>query len=424
VEPGTQHELIEHLFRQNAGRMLATLTRLLGSRNLALAEEVVQEALVTALQQWPYQGAPDNPSAWLIQVAKNRALDRLRRDRAFAERERDVIAAFETRASSAVASSGSNPEAIRPFEDDELCMMFMACHPEIPREARVALTLKTVGGFSVAEIARAFLAQESAISQRLVRVKKLVRDRDIPLDLPGDREMPERLDSVLEVLYLMFNEGYAAHAGESLVRHDLVDEAIRLTRLLTRHPATDTPKTHALLALMLLQAARIPARTDEGRELFVLEEQDRTRWNRAFVADGLRHLDASARGDHVSTYHLQAGIAASHAVAPTYQATDWAEIVSLYDALLDVEPTPIVALNRAIALSRVHGAVAGLRALAGLRDDPTLSRYYLFHATLGELSREAGDLEEAARHYASALELPCSEPARRFLERKLAASQR
>jgi RNA polymerase sigma-70 factor (ECF subfamily) len=401
--------------------MLATLTRLLGSRNLALAEEVVQEALVTALQQWPYQGAPDNPSAWLIQVAKNRALDRLRRDQAFAERERDVAAAFETRASSALASSPVIPDAIRPFEDDELCMMFMACHPEIPRESRVALTLKTVGGFSVPEIARAFLAQESAIAQRLVRVKKLVRERDIPLDLPGDREMPERLDSVLEVLYLMFNEGYAAHAGESLVRHDLVDEAVRLTRLLTRHPATNTPKTHALLALMLLQAARIPARADADGELFVLEAQDRKLWDRAIIADGLRHLDASARGSDVSTYHLQAGIAACHAVASTYDSTDWTEIVSLYDSLLDVEPTPIVVLNRAIAVSRVHGAAEGLRALSGLRDDPTLSRYYLFHATLGELSRESGNMAEAARHYAAALELPCSEPARRFLERKLAS---
>ena len=388
-------DLVEHLFRQHAGRMLATLTRLLGSRHLALAEEVVQEALATALQQWPFQGVPENPSAWLIQVAKNRALDRLRRDRAFAERERDVAATFEARASTAI---GGGPGVSRPFADDELCMMFMACHPDIPRESRIALTLKTVGGFSVPEIARAFL----------------------PLDLPDRREMPERLDSVLEVLYLMFNEGYAAHAGESLVRHDLVDEAIRLTRMLARHPDTETPKTHALLALMLLQAARIPARQGAAGELFVLEDQDRRLWDRALIADGLRHLDASARGEVVSAYHLQAGIAAAHAVAPAYEATDWTEIVSLYDALLDVEPTPIVALNRAIAVAKARGAEAGLHALAGLRDDPTLSRYYLFHATLGELSREAGDLAAAARHYEAALTLPCSEPARRFLRNKLA----
>lgn len=410
-------DLVEHLFRQHAGRMLATLTRLLGSRHLALAEEVVQEALATALQQWPFQGVPENPSAWLIQVAKNRALDRLRRDRAFAERERDVAATFEARASTAI---GGGPGVSRPFADDELCMMFMACHPDIPRESRIALTLKTVGGFSVPEIARAFLAQEATIAQRLVRVKKLVRERDIPLDLPDRREMPERLDSVLEVLYLMFNEGYAAHAGESLVRHDLVDEAIRLTRMLARHPDTETPKTHALLALMLLQAARIPARQGAAGELFVLEDQDRRLWDRALIADGLRHLDASARGEVVSAYHLQAGIAAAHAVAPAYEATDWTEIVSLYDALLDVEPTPIVALNRAIAVAKARGAEAGLHALAGLRDDPTLSRYYLFHATLGELSREAGDLAAAARHYEAALTLPCSEPARRFLRNKLA----
>jgi RNA polymerase sigma-70 factor (ECF subfamily) len=391
--------------------MLATLTRVLGSRHLALAEEVVQEALITALQQWPFGGIPDNPSAWLVQVAKNRALDRLRRERTFGEKERDVAAAFESRV--------AQVDPGRPFDDDELCMMFMACHPEIAREARVALTLKTVGGFSVPEIAQAFLAQETAIAQRLVRVKRFIREHDIPLDLPTASEMPARLESVLEVLYLMFNEGYAAHAGESLVRQDLVREAIRLTRLLTDHPATALPKTHALLALMLLQAARIPARADERGDLFVLEEQDREAWNRTMIAEGMRHLDASARGHEVSAYHLQAGIAAAHAVAPTYQATNWSEIVALYDALLDLEPSPIVALNRAIAVSRTEGAAAGLRALDRLRDDPTLSRYVLFHATLGELSRETGDFEAARVHYRAALALPCSAPGRRFLERKL-----
>jgi len=404
-------QLVDHLFRQHAGRMLATLTRLLGSRHLALAEEVVQDALITALQQWPFSGIPDNPSAWLIQVARNRALDRLRRDRTFTEKERDVASAFESRVARA--------DPARPFEDDELCMMFMACHPEIARESRVALTLKTVGGFSVPEIAQAFLAQEAAIAQRLVRVKRFMRERDIPLDLPAASEMPARLESVLEVLYLMFNEGYAAHSGESLVRHDLVHEAIRLTRMLTLHPATSQPKTHALLALMLLQAARIPARVDERGDLFVLEEQDRAAWNRAMIAEGLRHLDASARGHEVTAYHLQAGIAAAHAVAPTYAATDWDEIVSLYDALLDLEPSPVVVLNRAIALSRAQGPGAGLRALGALRGDPTLSRYALFHATLGELSRQIGDVEAAEAYYRAALALPCSEPGRRFLERKL-----
>jgi RNA polymerase sigma-70 factor (ECF subfamily) len=403
--------LVDHLFRQHAGRMLATLTRLLGSRNLALAEEVVQEALITALQQWPFQGVPDNPSAWLIQVARNRALDHLRRDRSFAEKARDVTASFESRVST------SDPG--RPFADDELCMMFMACHPEIARESRVALTLKTVGGFSVPEIAQAFLAQEPAIAQRLVRVKRFIRDRDIPLDLPVASEMPARLDSVLEVLYLMFNEGYAAHVGESLVRHDLVQEAIRLTRMLTRQPLTAQPKTHALLALMLLQAARIPARADADGDLFVLEEQDRSKWDRTMIVQGLQHLDASATGDDVSSYHLQAGIAAAHAVAPTYAATDWKEIVSLYEELLNVEPSPIVVLNRAIALSRVEGAAAGLCALASLRDDPSVSNYFLYHATLGELSRESGDVGAANRHFRNALKLPSSEPARRFLSRKL-----
>jgi RNA polymerase sigma-70 factor (ECF subfamily) len=407
--------LVEHLFRQHAGRMLATLTRLLGSRNLALAEEVVQDALITALQQWPFSGVPDNPSAWLIQVARNRALDRLRRDRSFAEKEPDIVSAFESRH----AADAAQPPGARPFDDDELCMMFMACHPEIPPESRVALTLKTVGGFSVAEIAQAFLAQESAIAQRLVRVKRLIREREIPLDLPVASEMPSRLESVLEVLYMMFYEGYAAHSGESLVRHDLVHEAIRLTRMLTGHTATALPETHALLALMLLQAARIPARADAEGDLFVLEEQDRRAWDRALIADGLRQLDASARGDRITSYHLQAGIAAAHAAASSYAATDWKEIVSLYDALLDLEPSPVVLLNRAIAVSRAEGARAGLTALDVLRHDPTMARDVLFHATLAELSRELGDRAAAERHYRDALILPTSDPARRFLERKL-----
>lgn len=401
--------LIDHLFRQHAGRMLATLTRLLGSRHLALAEEVVQEALVTALQQWPFQGVPANPSAWLIQVARNRALDRLRRERLWIDRERDVAALFESRVRCADA---------QPF-DDELCMMFMACHPDIPREARIALTLKTVGGFSVAEIARAFVAEEATIAQRLVRVKRLLRERNLPLDLPVSREMPARLDSVLDVVYLMFNEGYSAHAGESLVRHDLVREAIRLAQGLARCPDTAVPRTHALLALMLLQAARIPARADGDGDLFVLEAQDRGLWDRGLIDEGLRWLDRASRGDEVSAYHLQAGIAACHAVAPSFAETDWHEIVSLYDALLDLEPSPIVVLNRAIALSRVAGARPALEALTPLRDDLTLSRYYFFHATLAELARDSGDRDTAAAHYRAALALPCAEPSRRFLERKL-----
>ena len=298
-------------------------------------------------------------------------------------------------------------------------MMFMTCHPEIPRESRLALTLKTVGGFSVPEIAQAFLAQEATVAQRLVRVKRLLRERNVPLEIPVASEMPSRLDSVLDALYLMFNEGYAAHSGESLVRHDLVHEAIRLTRMLTQHPATALPKTHALMALMLLQAARIPARADAEGDLFVLEEQDRRTWDRVLIADGLRHLDASAKGREVTAYHLQAGIAAAHAVSPTYAETNWSEIVSLYDALLDLEPSPVVALNRAIALSRVQGPDAGLLALEPLRADPTLERYVLFHATLGELSREAGDFAGAERHYRAALALPSSGPAQRLLKGKL-----
>src|SRR5215510_11652054 len=266
--------LVDHLFRHQAGQMIATLVRIFGPRHIDLAEEVVQDALLKALQQWPYRGVPDNPVAWLIQVAKNRALDLLRRESSLQAKSEEIVRAFSLQEDFA----NRRVEIERGSEslDDTLGMIFMACHPAIPREGRVALTLKTVGGFGVSEIARAFLAKEPTIAQRLVRAKRLIRDEGVTFDLPTRTEMSTRLDSVLEVLYLLFNEGYTAHAGENLVRADLAQEAIRLCSLLVRHRATNRPKCHALLALMMFQAARLHARVGEGGELALLSEQDRS----------------------------------------------------------------------------------------------------------------------------------------------------
>jgi RNA polymerase sigma-70 factor (ECF subfamily) len=410
--------LVDHLFRHQAGRMIATLARIFGPRHLDLAEEVVQEALIRALQVWPYRGVPDNPSAWLIQTAKHRALDVLRRESTLREKSDEIIRAFAAEEALAGRRAGAEEQI-----DDTLGMMLMACHPALPREGRVALTLKTIGGFGVSEIARAFLAKEPTIAQRLVRAKRLIREEGLSLEMPSSREISERLDSVLEVLYLLFNEGYAAHAGENLVRADLAAEAIRLCSILIEHPATREPKCHALLSLMLFQAARLPARVGESGELLLLSDQDRSLWDRRLIYLGFKHLDRSAEGDEFTDYHLQAAIAACHAATSQYDLTDWAEIVRLYDLLAEINPSPVIALNRAVAIAKHQGSEAGIRAIESVASHPALQHYYLLPATLGELWRQAGDRERAAVYYRQALDQNCSEPERRFLAKRLDAAR-
>jgi RNA polymerase sigma-70 factor (ECF subfamily) len=390
--------------------MVSTLTRIFGPRRLDLAEEVVQDALLKALELWPFEGIPANPSAWLIQVAKNRALDAIRRETSLVEKLPELARAFPEQ---------TMPERHAEFDDDQLSMMFLCCHPSLAPELRVALTLKTVAGFSVREIARAFLAEEATVAQRLIRGKRQIREQRIDFEMPSGLELRARLDSVLEVLYLLFNEGYSAHQGESLLRADLCDEAIRLARLLSGHPASDLPKTHALLALLLLHASRLPARVNAAGDLFLLRDQDRSLWNRELVLEGLRELDRSAEGDELTPYHLQAGIAAEHALAPTYDSTDWENITEQYDQLYEIDPSPIVALNRAIALSRWKGPKAGLAAITQIERHPALAHYHLLPATLGELSSELGMPEKAAQYYQAALECSCTEPERRLLQKRL-----
>ncbi|HEV3485820.1 MAG TPA: sigma-70 family RNA polymerase sigma factor, partial [Vicinamibacterales bacterium] len=343
------HDLVSHLFRHSAGQLVATLTRVFGAEHLALAEEVVQEALISAMQQWRLGGIPENPRAWLFQVARNRALDQLRRETNLRAKEADIVTALRAR------SRDEEPAFAHELRDDQLRMMLMCGHPAIPRESRIALTLRTVGGFSVDEIARAFLTKKETIAQRIVRAKRLIHDERIPMTFPSRAELTERLESLLEVLYLLFNEGYSAHAGDDLVRFDLCAEAIRLTRQLAEHPFTSAPETHALLALMLLQAARLPARVDAAGELATLAEQDRALWDRAMLAEGLRELGASAEGERLTAYHVEAAIASCHAVARTFEETDWRAIVEHYDQLMTLKPSPVVALNRAIAIAMADG---------------------------------------------------------------------
>jgi RNA polymerase sigma-70 factor (ECF subfamily) len=422
-------ELVDHLFRHSAGQMVATLTRMLGPHNLSLAEEVVQDALVRAIETWPHRGVPENPRAWLMQVARNRALDHLRREATLA-RKAGLLAADPVNAPGplapaaplALAGGDELEPAAAPWADDSLVMILMCCHPALAREAQVALTLKTVGGFSVEEIARAFLLRSSTVAQRLVRARRLLRERRIAFELPV-RGLGPRIDSALETIYLLFNEGYAATAGDDLVRSDLCGEAVRLATILAKHPATSRPEVHALLALMLFQASRLPARTDAEGALVLLADQDRQRWDRALIGQALRHLERCAAGERRTAYHLEAGIAACHAMAPSYAETDWAQILALYDDRLKLEPSPVVVLNRAVALSMVAGPRAGIGALSEVADDPRLRDYYLLPATLADLWLRCGERQVAAAFYRRALELPCNEPERRFLRRRLAACE-
>lgn len=392
-------ELVDHLFRREHGRIIATLVRVLGPRHLDLAEEVAQDALVRALELWPFEGVPRNPSAWLIETAKNRALDRLRRDQRL-ESEAALVEA---------AAPDLAPECL----DDQLSLIQLCCHPALAPEMQVALTLQIVCGLNAREIARGFLLPESTVAQRLVRAKRQIREQSLGFDSPGS------LESVLAVVYLLFNEGYAATRGEEWFRSDLCEEAIRLVRLLAGHPATARPETHALAALLLLQASRLAARLDEAGDPLRLAEQDRGRWDGALIAEGYRHLELAARGETVTPYHLEAEIAAVHAAAPSFERTDWRTIVHCYDQLLAWRPSPVVRLNRAVALGYLQGPAAALEELRALEADPLLERSHLLFAALAEFHHQSGDSLAASVHYRMAIERVATAPERRFLERRL-----
>ena len=394
--------------------MVAHLTRLLGPAHLDLAEETVQEAMLRALESWPYQGAPDNPAAWLFRVAHNIAIDGVRRCRVHHEKTEAVIAAL----SQSAAAAPGDPDLEDQLRDDELRMIFMCCHPRISPDARVALSLKTVGGFGVREIARAFLADDATIAQRLVRAKRQIRDAPLTLDIPHGAELTERLDSVLEVIYFLYNEGYSAHAGKNLVREDLCEEALRLG-LLVASSSIAQPRVHALVALMALEGARLPARVNDAGDLVLLEDQDHSRWDGRLIALGFHHFDRSIAGDQVSAYHMQAAIAATHARAADAQSVDWKMILQMYDQLLAMFPSPVVALNRAVAVAKVRGPAAALTAIEAIEGDPKLRDYHLLLAAQGHLLMQLDRFREAADSFEAALRRPCSEPERRFLKARL-----
>lgn len=397
--------------------MVATLTRIFGIEHLQLAEDVVQEALVRALQTWPFYGVPKNPAAWIMRASRNLALDTVRREKNFRDKEPQIIATLEQWPVS--GNVGEAPMLEGEIQDDRLRMMFVCCHSRIAPEDQVALALKTLCGFSPAEIAKGFLTSEAAIAKRLVRAKQKIRDAGIRFEIPAGEELAQRLDGVLHSLYLLFNEGYKASTGDSLIREDLCHEAIRLATLLAAHPAGNQPKTHALVALMLLSTARLPARVDDDGNLLRLQEQDRSRWDRTMIARGMFHIAQSAAGDELSEYHLQAGIAACHCAAKDYASTEWPQILALYDELVTFDDSPIVALNRAVALAEVQGPQAGIEAVGAIQNLQSLESYYLLHAVLGEFESRLNHRQAAAAHFRKSLQLAEIKSEQAFLSKRL-----
>jgi RNA polymerase sigma-70 factor (ECF subfamily) len=406
----------DHLFRHESARMVAALTRLFGVHNLPLAEDVVQDAFCRALEVWKVRGVPENPGAWLMVTAKNRALDVLRRERTartFAPELSRLLQA-DTTLGPVVDEAFAEP-AIR---DEQLRMMFSCCHPRLAEDAQVALVLNILCGFGAGEIAAAFLTGRAATEKRITRAKKTLAGAKRLFDL-ADGAFVDRLSAVRRALYLLFNEGYHGASAESAVRVDLCNEAIRLTELLRDYSPAATPETDALAALMYLHAGRLPARLDGGGDLSPLLDQDRSRWDAGLVAKGLALLERSAAGHTVTPYHLEAGIAAAHAAAPGVADTDWDLIVSLYDRLMALAPSPVVALNRAIAIAQRDGAARGIAELQAIVDRERLDRYPFYPAAIGELELRRGNGDAARQQFATALTLARNAAERRFLEKRV-----
>jgi RNA polymerase sigma-70 factor (ECF subfamily) len=403
-------ELLDSLYRADSGRILATLIRLLG--DLDLAEEAMHEAFAAALSQWPSSGVPDNPRPWLISTARFKAIDTLRRRARFDASQDELARYLEAQSSSAERSNEEDS-----LEDDRLRLIFTCCHPSLPPEARVALTLREVCGLTTEEIAKAFLITPRTLAQRIVRAKAKIRETPIPYEVPAPRELPERLGAVLHVIYLVFNEGYSAAAGAEVTRAELTGEAIRLGRLLTE--LLPEPEVIGLLALMLLQESRHAARTSPAGELILLENQDRSLWNREQITEGVALLEKALKSRRFGAYTLQAAIAALHAESSSVASTDWRQITLLYDQLLRIQPSPVVELNRAVAIAECEGPEAGLALIDAVLAQGELANYYLAHSVPADMCRRLGRTDEARSSYEKALALTKQEPERKFLQERI-----
>jgi RNA polymerase sigma-70 factor (ECF subfamily) len=412
-------ESSDHLFRREAGRMVTALTRVFGVHNIALAEDAVQDTFCRALDVWKFRGVPENPSAWLMAAAKNRAIDILRRERTartFAPELGRLLESEWTLTTVVEECFGANE-----MKDDLLRMMFSCCNPRLPEEAQVALILNILCGFSVSEVAGAFVSTHAAIEKRIIRAKKLLAESKKLFDVASVAEFSARLSSVHRGLYLLFNEGYHGASAEKAVRVELCREAMRLTAVLLEHPLGRTPRTYAIAALTSLHAARLPTRVDAFGDLSALVDQDRSQWDQGLVVEGLKFLELSATGVELSEYHVEAAIASMHARALRLEDTDWGAIVSLYDTLMTIRPSPIIALNRAIAVAQHEGPDRGLMEILAITDSARLATYPFYFAACGELELRRGRREAAREHFRAALALARNPMERRFLDRRLNA---
>lgn len=410
---------VNHLFRHQSGKMVAVLTRIFGPRNIELAEDVVQDTLISALEQWKIKGIPDNPESWLFIVAKNKALNLIKKQRS--------TVSFGDASTQALLRSGYTVESTfnqlagdELIKDDQLRMMFACCHPGISQENQVTLILKTLCGFSTVEIAKAFITSEDTVSKRLYRTKEFFRQQNIDLVLPSVDELRARTEAVLSTIYLLFNEGYNSTASEALIRHDVLQEALLLGKLLTENEHTQLPEVYALMALMCFHASRSESRLSAEGEIILLEKQDRSKWNRELIAAGNHYMDKAAFGETLSSYHLEAAIAYEHCSAERFETTNWAKILEYYNWLGCIAPSPIAELNRQVAVLMVEGPAAALAQLDALPDRKKVESYYLYQSLLGELHARLGHTAEARRHFEAAIQLTQSEAERKMLAGKMA----
>ena len=409
--------IVDHLFRHESSKLVSILTKLFGPHNLELAEDVVQDTLLKALEHWKFHGTPDNPSAWLFTAARNKALDVIRRERHHKEFGAEISPLLKSEYSASHTLHQLLQE--NEIEDEQLRMMFVCCHPALSEEGQVALILKTLCGFSVSEIAKGFLTTEETITKRLYRARQQFREEKIAFALPYAHELQGRLDNVLTAIYLIFNEGYNSSHHASLIREDLVEESLRLGKMLVDHPLTLQPQSLALLALMCFQSARLYARVDVSGRLIQLKDQDRNLWNNDLIKQGILYLQQASGGETISSYHLEAAIAHEHCITKNYAETDWKKILQLYDWLLEIKGDALIALNRLIVYAEVNGPKAALEEIQQIPDKGTLKNYYLYPAALGEWHAQLGNFYEAKKYFEDAMLLTRSPTEKQLLQTKI-----
>ncbi|NML20969.1 sigma-70 family RNA polymerase sigma factor [Pseudoflavitalea sp. G-6-1-2] len=412
----SSHQLVDHLFRHEAGRMIAVLARIFGAENLCLAEDVVQDAFLKAIQSWGYNSIPDNPAAWLMRVARNKALDIVRRKQSFNHISRELAARLDLVTEQHIEQLFLDDE----IRDSQLRMIFACCHPILNEEDQIALTLKAISGFSATEIAKALVMQEAAIQKRLYRARKALQENQVQLEMPHGTALASRLETVLLVIYLLFNEGYNSQKADELIRKDLCAEAMRLCFLLTEQPALQQPSVYALMSLMCFQASRFESRMGEDDTIILLEQQDRNRWSKELIRKGFVYLNHSSKGDTISVYHIESAIAAEHSMAASFSSTNWTRMLTLYDLLAEHKPGPITELNRAVVKAQLglHGqAIEDIFAIEKI--DTLLQSQYMYSAVLGDIYLRAGEKEHAKKYLMLAMGLTCSVAEKKLITQKL-----